>query len=67
VPVCIYLLHHRQFRKAAGAIPVQHDYTVMPINKQARLQWLFNNNMKCDEYITWSACLAGDISTLNAC
>jgi hypothetical protein len=32
--------------------------------KQARLQWLFNNNMKCDEYVTWGACLVGDTSTL---
>jgi hypothetical protein len=72
VCVCIYELHYRQHRKVAVCIPIQYDHTVQPSiadkeqlkMKQARLQWLFDNNMKCDEYITWGACLAGDISTL---
>jgi hypothetical protein len=67
----INYLHYRNFRKAAGAIPIDYDYTAQPPiadteqlkSKQTRLQWLFDSGMKCDEYITWGTCLAGDIST----
>jgi hypothetical protein len=65
-------LLHRNFRKVAGAIPVLYYHTVDPpavnvkqlTEKHARLQWLFDNGMKCDGYVTWGACIANDIETL---
>jgi hypothetical protein len=69
---------NRHFRKAAGAIPVDYKRTlskrklkVTTANaeqlqaKQARLQWLFDAGMKCDQLVTWGCCTVGDIDTLN--
>jgi hypothetical protein len=32
--------------------------------KQARLQWLFDQGMLCDEHLAWGVCDAGDLENL---
>jgi hypothetical protein len=62
----------RRFRYTAGAIPLDFDTTVKPpkankeqaMVKQARLQWLFDNGMLCDEFVAWGVCEAGDLENL---
>jgi hypothetical protein len=63
---------HRQFRTVAGAIPIYYYPRTYPpavhirqlASKQARLQWLFENGMQRDSYVTSGACIAGDIEAL---
>jgi hypothetical protein len=62
----------RFFRRAAGAIPLDWDMTTKPpkankdqaMIKQARLQWLFDQGMLCDEHLAWGVCDAGDLENL---
>eukprot|EP00953_Heterococcus_sp_UTEX-ZZ885_P014953 8436-Heterococcus_DN1.PRE.2 len=62
----------RQFRTVAGAIPIYYYPRTYPpavhirqlASKQARLQWLFENGMQRDSYVTSGACIAGDIEAL---
>jgi hypothetical protein len=63
---------NRFFRRAAGAIPLDWDMTTIPpkankdqaMIKQARLQWLFDQGMLCDEHLAWGVCDAGDLENL---